>query len=112
MVRSGSQSLDLGWQDKGSLTGFSQDGSLVLLLEVGGASGTNRPFLRHLDASPPKVLDPGIPLDLNAAGDFALVGTLGDRSRLLLVPTRLGAPRELGLDGWNPSSGRFSMDGK
>jgi eukaryotic-like serine/threonine-protein kinase len=111
MVVSGIQSLDLGWQDKGSLRGFSRDGSLVLSLEAGGVSNTNHPFLRHLDSSPPKVLDPGIPLDLNPAGDFALVGTLGDRPKLLMVPTGLGMSRELGLEGWSASDGRFSMDG-
>jgi hypothetical protein len=113
MVRSGSQSLDLGWQDKGSLCGFSQDGSLALLRETGGgAFNTGRPYLRRLDPSPPKILDPGDPLDLNPAGDFALVATLGDRPRLRIVPTGLGAPRELRLEGWDASDGRFSRDGK
>jgi hypothetical protein len=49
---------------------------------------------------------------LNPAGDFALVGTLGEAPMLRMVPTGLGVPRELGLDGWNASGGRFSMDGK
>jgi len=113
VVRSGGQNLELGWQDRSSLSGFSQDGSLVLLEEVGGgASSTNRPFLRRLDASPPKVLDPGLALDLNPAGDFALVATLGDAPRLRMVPTGLGAPRELGLERWDASAGRFSRDGR
>jgi hypothetical protein len=113
IVRSGSQSMDLGWQDKGSLCGLSQDGSLVLLRETGGSAfNADRPFLRRLDPSPPKMLDPGVPLDLNPAGDFALVATLEEKPKLRMVPTGLGAPRALGLDGWEASGGRFSRDGK
>ncbi len=49
---------------------------------------------------------------LSPPGDFALVATLGERPRLRLVPTGLGAPRELRLEGWNVSGGRFSRDGR
>ena len=113
MVRLGGQDLDLGWQNNSILTGFSRDGSMALLYETGGGeSNQNRPFLRRFDHSPPKVLDPGIPLDLNPDGDFALILIPGDKPRLRMVPTGLGVPRELGLEGWDPTGGRFSMDGQ
>ena len=113
MVRSGGQDLDLGWQNNSILTGFSRDGSMALLYETGGGeSNQNRPFLRRFDHSPPKVLDPGIPLDLNPDGDFALILIPGDKPKLRMVPTGLGVPRELGLEGWDPTGGRFSMDGQ
>jgi len=113
LVPSGSQNLDLGWQDNSSLEGFSRDGSVVLLFEAGGGpSYRNRPFLRRLDHSPPKILSPGMPLDLSPAGDFALVLTPGDKAKLQMIPTGLGALRELGLEGWDAVGGRFSMDGK
>jgi hypothetical protein len=113
LVLSGGQNLDLGWQDFSSLEGFSRDGSVVLLHENGGGpSNRDRPFLRRLDHSPPKVLDPGTPLDLNPAGDFALVLTPGDKAKLRMIPTGLGELRELGLEGWDAVGGRFSMDGK
>ena len=113
LVPSGSQNLDLGWQDNSSIEGFSRDGSVVLLFEAGGGpSYRNRPFLRRLDHSPPKILGPGTPLDLNPAGDFALVLTPGDKAKLRMIPTGLGALRELGLEGWDAVGGRFSMDGK
>jgi dipeptidyl aminopeptidase/acylaminoacyl peptidase len=112
LVPSGGQNLDLGW-DRSSIEGLSRDGSVVLLFEAGGGpSYRNRPFLRRLDPSPPKVLDPGTPLDLNPAGDSALVLPPGDKAKLRMIPTGLGAPRELGLEGWNVVGGRFSMDGK
>ena len=113
VVRSGGADLDLGWQDRSTLAGFSRDGSQVLIWVTGGGESTqNRPFLRRLDGSPPKMFAPGFPLDLSAAGDFALVATPGNEPRLLVVPTGLGAARELGLEGWNVSGGRFSADGK
>ena len=112
-VRFGGQDLDMGWQNNSILTGFSRDGSLALLYETGGGeSNQNRPFLRRFDHSPPKVLDPGFPLDLNPSGDSALILIPGDKPKLRMVPTGLGVPRELGLEGWDPTGGRFSMDGE
>jgi hypothetical protein len=113
LVCSEGRILDLGWQSNSSLEGFSRDGSLTLLFEAGGGpSNQNRPFLRRLDASPPKVLDPGFPLDLSQAGDLALVVTPGENRRLRIVPTGLGPSRELALEGWFVASARFSVDGK
>ncbi len=114
MVRFRGQDLDLGWQNQSLLSGFSRDGSLALLYETGGGeSNQNRPFLRRLDHSPPKVLDSGIPLDLTPDGDYALLLIPMDKPKLLMVPTGLGVPRELGLEGWDPAvNGHFSMDGK
>ncbi len=112
VVRSGGQNLDLGWQENTYISGFSRDGSLALLFETGGAESTRyRPIIRRFDPSPPKVLAPGIPQDLNPAGDFALVLIPGDHSKLRMVPTGLGVPRDLGLEGWDPTTGRFSKSG-
>ncbi|MEI6669871.1 MAG: protein kinase [Acidobacteriota bacterium] len=113
LVRAHGVDLDLGWQDQSSIAGFSRDGSMALLFEQGGgASHHGRPFLRRMDGSAPKVLEPGLPLDLSPAGDIALVATHGDKPKLLMVPTGLGAPKQLGLEGWDVVSGRFSDDGK
>ncbi|MBK8725503.1 MAG: protein kinase [Holophagaceae bacterium] len=111
-VRLGGQSLDLGWQENTYISGFSRDGSLALLFETGGNdTNKNRPLLRRFDHSPPKVLAPGIPQDLNPSGDLALVFLPGEQPKLVAVPTGLGAPRELGLAGWAPTGGRFAKDG-
>ncbi|MBL0314038.1 MAG: serine/threonine-protein kinase [Holophagaceae bacterium] len=108
------QDLDLGWQNQSRLTGFSRDGSLALLYESGGGEFClNRPFLRRFDQSPPKILDSGIPLDLTPNGDYALILIPEDKPRLLMVPTGLGVPRELSLEGWDAAvNGHFSSDGK
>jgi hypothetical protein len=113
VVRSGGADLDLGWQDRSTLAGFSRDGSQVLIWVTGGGESTrNRPFLRRLDGSPPKMFDAGFPLDLDHTGDLALVATPGDKPKLLVVPSGLGVARELGLDAWEVSGGRFSTDGR
>jgi hypothetical protein len=112
-VRRGGASLDLGWQENTYISGFSRDGAVALLFETGGGeSNRYRPLLRRLDPAPPKVLAAGIPQDLNADGDLALIYLPGDPPRLQLVPTGLGAPRDLGLPGLIPASGRFTKDGR
>ncbi len=112
MVHSHGQDLDLGWQENTYFAGFSRDGSLALLFETGGGeSNKNHPHLRHFDHSPPKILAPGIPQDLNPDGTFALVSLPGDHPKLQIVPTGLGESRDLGLDGWDSATGRFSKDG-
>ncbi len=112
MVCSNGHDLDLGWQENTYISGFSRDGSLALLFETGGIEANRyRPLLRRFDHSPPKVLAPGIPQDLSPDGDFALVFIPGDHPKLQMVPTGLGVPRDLGLEGWVLTGGRFSKNG-
>lgn len=112
-VRIGGRSLDLGWQENTYISGFSREGSVALLFETGGGDANRyRPLLRGFDNAPPKILAPGIPQDLNPAGDAALIFVPGEHPKLRIVPTGLGEPRDVGLPGWYPTRGRFTKDGR
>jgi Tol biopolymer transport system component len=86
----------LSWFDWSLLNDLSPDGKTVIFSESGEAVGNNDGvFLRHTDGSPAVRLADGDFGRLSPDGKWALVET-GKPPHLMLVPTGVGEPREIG----------------
>ena len=86
----------LSWFDWSLLSDLSADGKTVIFSESGEAVGNNDGvFLRHSDGSPAVRLSDGDFGRLSPDGKWVLV-ELGKPPHLILVPTGVGEPREIG----------------
>ncbi|MBK8725501.1 MAG: serine/threonine-protein kinase [Holophagaceae bacterium] len=112
LVRRDGQETSLGWQEFTRLVDLSRDGDWALLDESGGRLGPGgQPLLRRTDGSPPKLLEPGVPLALSPDGQQVLIRLHDRPARLRLVPTGAGVSRDLALVGWDLLEGAFAPDG-
>ncbi|MBL0209984.1 MAG: protein kinase [Holophagaceae bacterium] len=112
LVRRDGKDTNLAWQQFTLLVDLSSDGEWALMDESGGRLGpTGQPLLRRTDGSPPKLLDPGVPLALSPDARHVLVRLPGKPARLRLVPTSAGVPIDLALEGWDSLEGAFAPDG-
>jgi eukaryotic-like serine/threonine-protein kinase len=84
----------LSWFDWSLLNDFSPDGKTVLFSES-GESNNGGVFLRHTDGSPAVRLSDGDFSQFSPDGKWALV-EVGKPPHLLLVPTGVGEPRQIG----------------
>jgi len=104
---------DVSAFDRSVLAGLSADGRVVLLDEYGAASGPlESAYLRGTDGSAAVHLTEGIPFDLSRDGKWALVELPGKPSRMSLVPTGAGAPRDVPLGRIEPDDARVLPDGR
>jgi Tol biopolymer transport system component len=86
----------LSWFDWSLLNDLSPDGKTVIFSESGEAVGNNDGvFLRRTDGSPAVRLADGDFGRLSPDGEWVLVET-GKPPHLMLVPTGVGEPREIG----------------
>ena len=84
---------DLTWFDRSTVAGLSDDGSAILIDEVGDAAGAaGAYYLRKTDGSPAVKLGEGQGVGLSADGRWVLARPPGGNKSLLLVPTGTGAP--------------------
>ena len=107
---------DLSWLDGPLPADLSPDGSMLLMNEEGEATGA-RPtiYLRGMDGSPAQRLSEGMAMALSpdkqrVLAVFAAEG--GKPSRLVLLPTGPGEPKDLPIEKLEPSWGAFTPDGK
>jgi eukaryotic-like serine/threonine-protein kinase len=110
-----SQTL-LSWSDYNVVRALSGDGKKVLFL-VWGAAPTGQALqpafamLRTTDGAAAQMLGEGIPLALSPDGRWALVMST-DRTRLTVLPTGAGQPRQIATHGLEIGGGRWMPDGK
>jgi hypothetical protein len=104
---------DVSAFDRCLLAGLSADGRAVLLSEAGAASGpVGSAYLRGTDGSAAVHVTEGISFDLSRDGKWALVELPGKPSRMSLVPTGAGAPRDVPLGRIEPDDARLFPDGR
>ena len=104
---------DVSAFDRCLLAGLSADGRAVLLSEAGAASGpVGSAYLRGTDGSAAVHVTEGTPFDLSRDGKWALVWLPGKPSRMSLVPTGAGAPRDVPHGGIEPDDARLFPDGR
>ncbi len=111
-----SRESDLSWLDGPLPADLSQDGSMLLLNEEGEATGA-RPtiYLRGTDGSPALRLSEGYGMALSPDKQRVLAvfpAEGGKSSRLVLLPTGPGEPRDLPIENLEPNWGAFTPDGK
>jgi Tol biopolymer transport system component len=111
-----SRESDLSWLDGPLPADLSQDGSMLLLNEDGEATGA-RPtiYLRGTDGSPALRLSEGVAMALSPDKQRVLAvfpAEGGKPSRLVLLPTGPGEPRDLPIEKLEPYWGAFTPDGK
>jgi Tol biopolymer transport system component len=104
---------ELSWLDAGVLDDISDDGSALLITEVGRAGGPGHSvYLTRTDGSPPVRLGDGIGSDLSADGRWALTIRRGPPDTLQMLPTGTGASRSIprgSIDSYRGA--RWSADG-
>ena len=99
----------LSWFDWSLLCDLSADGKLILFSETGQAGGGNYSiFLRKTDGSPAIRLGDGSFGSLSPDGQW-VISEVGSPTKLMLLPTGAGEPRQLTNDttehlspGWAP----------
>jgi Tol biopolymer transport system component len=104
---------DLSWLDWTLPNTLSADGRKLLFSEQGAAASRGYDvWLRNTDGSPPVRLGEGRALHLSADGKWALTWP-PDPSRLVLLPTGIGAPVNVAFAGIEQYSfGCFTSDGR
>ncbi len=91
---------NLTWLDGSVPADLSADGTLLLFTEMGVGGGPRQSvYKRRTDGSPAVRLGEGHSLALSPDGQWALASPGADSSRLVLLPTGAGQPRELSLPG-------------
>ena len=102
----------LTWFDWSLLLDMSADGKTILFSETGEATGGNYSiFLRKTDGSPAVRLGDGDFGALSPDGKWALIEQ-GHPTKLMLLPTGAGEPRQLTDDKSNRFGARWLPDGK
>src|SRR5262249_38604463 len=90
----------LSWLDGSVPADLSSDGALLLFTETAmGGGPAMAVYKRKTDGSPAVRLGEGRALALSPDGRWALAAPVGDGSRLVLLPTGPGQPREITLPG-------------
>jgi Tol biopolymer transport system component len=107
-----SKERELTWLGLSQVADLSKDGSRVLFTErQEGAGEGGATYLRGTDGSPAVRLGDGLAQALSPDGKWALV-ILTSPSRLALLPTGAGQPRDLTRPGLTYVSGRWFPDGR
>src|SRR5262249_11230356 len=92
---------------------LSVDGTSVLLTRQDEGAGRNREFgLRQVEPLSAVRLGPGQGIALSFDGKWALARLLGDPSKLLILPTGAGEPRQLAAPGFQYLNAGWFPDGK
>jgi eukaryotic-like serine/threonine-protein kinase len=91
---------DLSWLDGSFLGDLSSDGRTLLLTEGAAAGGkTGSIYLRRMDGTPAVRLGAGTGYALSPDGRLVLASPPDSASRLVLIPTGAGDPREIRVEG-------------
>jgi len=102
----------LSWFDWSLLTDMSADGKTIVFSETGEADANNYSiFLRQTDGSPAVRLGDGGFGYLSPDGQW-VVSLVGSPSKLMLLPTGVGEPRQLTDDKINHLAVAWLPDGK
>ncbi|HTC46100.1 MAG TPA: protein kinase [Candidatus Aquilonibacter sp.] len=102
----------LSWFDWSLLNDISADGKTILFSESGEATGDNDSvFIRSTDGAPAVRLGSGDFGKLSPDGKWAIIET-GKPAKLMLVPTRVGEPRQLTDDKVRHFNSGWLPDGK
>jgi len=112
----GEPERDASWLDWSILADLSPDGRSILFSETREGGGTKSAvYLRRLDTPMPVRLGDGIADGLSPDGKWVIAHQGG---KLMLLPTGMGEPRELKLNGgfelgaaWMPDSRRAVLAG-
>jgi hypothetical protein len=108
----GAAERELGWLDSSTPYDVSRDGSQVLFAEDGEGGGTvPGVFLRRTDGSPAVRLGDGKPMSLSPDGKWALALTTTATPEIALLPTGVGSPRKIPIEGPKPDGATFIGDG-
>jgi eukaryotic-like serine/threonine-protein kinase len=106
---------DFSWGDFAGDPIISRDGATVIFTDWSEAAGRDyAPNLRKLDGSPAIQLGNGVAEGISDDGKWMLALLPGPPSRLMLLPTGAGQPREFpkgSIDGYN-AKGSWFHDGK
>jgi len=112
---------ELSWLDYTYPADLSEDGKTLLFDEEGGGGAldysksggfTYAVYIRKTDGSPAVLLGEGGAVALSPDGKWAVTQSQGSPSRLRLLPTGAGQPRELANDNINHSWAHWFPDGK
>ncbi len=114
MLAGEEREIDLSWLDWSLVKDLSPDGRRILFDESGeGGGAAASVYLRATDGSPAMRLGDGISRAISPDGSSVLVSKLGHSTfaGLTVLPTGVGEPREIALDGlhvqladWLPDS--------
>jgi dipeptidyl aminopeptidase/acylaminoacyl peptidase len=103
---------DLSWLDWSRVRDISEDGRYILFDETGEGGGARyATYLRGVDGAPPVRLGEGAAMDLSADGRWALTLRKDVPPHLVIVPTRAGESREVGIGALHVSDACFGPDG-
>jgi eukaryotic-like serine/threonine-protein kinase len=101
VARRDGRDVDLSFSNWTDPVALSADGSQALINAYGSVGGdTGMVGIRRTDGSPPKFLGPGTGMDQSPDGKWVVIQPAGVTEHLDLVPTGLGASRELRHPGW------------
>ena len=105
---------ELSWLDGPALSDISADGKKILTFEKGEGGGLNGSvYVRGTDGSPATPIGEGESQSLSSDGRWVLAIATTPSRRLVLLPTGVGAPRTLALEGLTGDMGGFFFpDGK
>jgi Tol biopolymer transport system component len=102
----------LSWFDWSLVTGISDDGKTIVFSESGEAQGSNYSvFMRKTDGSPAVRLGDGGYAYLSPDGQW-VISLVGSPSKLMLLPTGVGEPRQLTDDKRDHSDVAWLPDSK
>ncbi len=108
----GSQSTNLYMAAEGPLMDLSRDGSRYLFdYEGSGAGASYEAYLGRSDGSPALHLGPGHPLAISPDGQWVLALRFNP-SKLVLLPTGVGQPADVSLEGIEPLGAGWLPDGR
>ena len=106
---------DLSWFDYSDLADISRDGKMLLFTERGGGTKKNVAYVRKTDGSPATRLGEGHAHALSPDSKWALTQSTDAPSKIFLLPTGAGQPRNFdlapiefsGAAGWSPEGDRM-----
>ena len=104
---------DLTWFDWANDRALSADGKLMLFDESGEGGGpAGGAYLRPTDGAPAVRLGDGVGVALSPDSAWALTRALSNRSHFVLVPVKIGQPKEFPPDDLGRTAyGDFVADG-
>ncbi|HEV2064616.1 MAG TPA: protein kinase [Thermoanaerobaculia bacterium] len=105
---------DLSWLDYSFVADIAANGHTLLFDEEGEAGGSNYTvYVRKADRSPVVRLGEGAALSLSPDGRWALAGLSSPEPYFVLLPTGVGGPKRLKMEGVTPGqSATWMPDGK